>query len=246
MAVRMMFEISGDSTHLLKAITGAMNKGEQAAKVGGQKAGSEFGKEFGNQVKGAIMSAIGIGAITAAIKKSVTDAQVIAKEAATSRISVEAAQELQRAAKLTGMSVEDIKASATTAPKEFSALMRYVQKTGGPKLDAADVEQLTSTGDLFSGLGSAISKVFAKSTAFIGGGITDIAGRAALGIGSGMQMFGAQGATSERMLRAGVMLEGMRDRQYERGFGIAEGRTSPSGDLVRKLDEIKKTLEKKL
>jgi len=104
--------------------------------------------------------------------------------------------------------------------------------------------------DLFSGIGTALSKAFAKTTAFIGGGITDLASRDALGIGSigrsQAEFTGFGGGAADTMLRAGVMLEGMRDRQYERGFGISQGGPNAAGDLIRKLEEIKQTMEKKL
>lgn len=246
--ISLIFKIAADAAGFNRTLKTEMPATAKAAgKTAGKESGAEFGKEFGNQVKGAVMSVIGISAIAAAIKKAVTDAGEIAKEASAGGIGVEAAQELQRAAKLTGLSVEEVKASATTAPEQFASLMRYVQKTGGPKMGQSDVEQLTSTGDLFSGIGSAIAIGFSKLSSFAGGAALDVASRASYGLGTVAENAGFGGRNSDQLLRAGVMLEGMRDRNYERGFGIAQGSTStPAGDLVRKLEEINQTMKEKL
>lgn len=246
--ISLIFKIAADAAGFNRTLKTEMPATAKAAgKTAGKESGAEFGKEFGNQVKGAVMSVIGISAIAAAIKKAVTDAGEIAKEASAGGIGVEAAQELQRAAKLTGLSVEEVKASATTAPEQFASLMRYVQKTGGPKLGQSDVETLTSTGDLFSGISSAIAIGFSKAASFAGGAALDVAGRASIGLGSLGQSVGLGGSTTDQLMRGGVMLEGMRDRSYERGFGIAQGDlNNPSGALVRKLEELKQTMEKKL
>lgn len=225
------------------------------AKKGGEKAGKEaggtFGKEFGSQVKGAVLSAIGAGAIVAAIKKTLEEAADIAKESAQGGISVEATQELRRASKLTGLSVEQLKASATTAPQEFSALMRYVQKTGGPALDKADVETLTSAKGVFSGFGDIFSKGVAKAGSFLGGSLAGAASSVAAGVASAAnlqsQVIGVGGPQADQLMRASVMLGQMRDASFERGFGIAQGSTpNAAGDLLRKLEQIDQTLKEKL
>ncbi len=246
--ISLIFKILADAAGFNKALKTEMPAtAKEAGKKAGKESGSEFGKEFGNQVKGAVMSVIGVSAIAAAIRKSVEQAKEIAKEASASGVSVEAAQELQRAAKLTGLTVEEVKASAKTAPEQFSNLMRYVQKTGGPKLGQSDVETLTSTGDLFTGISSAIAIGFSKAASFVGGATLDVAGRASLGLGSIGQSVGLGGSTTDRLLRGGVMLENMRDRTYERGFGIAQGDlNNPSGALVRKLEELKQVMKEKL
>lgn len=246
--ISLIFKILADATGFNKTLkTDLPATAKEGGKKAGNEAGGSFGKEFGNQVKGAVMAAIGVSAIAAAIRKSVEDAKDIATEAAKGGISVEAAQELQRASKISGLSVDEIKASATTAPEQFSALMRYVQKTGGPKMGESDVETLTGTGDLFSGIGSAIAIGFSKVASFAGGAAAGVASRASYGLGTIGESVGLRGNNTDRLLRGGAMLEGMQDRSFERVFGIAQGDLkNPTGDLIRKLEELKQTMEKKL
>jgi len=151
MAVKMIFEISGDSTPLARAIIRAMEGGKSAAAKGGRESGSEFGKQFGKQIKSAVMSFIGAGAIIGAIRKQIGDATKLTADAAKEGLGVEAMQELQKAAELTGMSVKELREAAPEVAEAFTKLMESVRSSGGI-LDAATVQQLADAGQDFKEL----------------------------------------------------------------------------------------------
>jgi hypothetical protein len=142
----MQFEISGDSTPLAKAITEAMKSGQAIAKKGGEVAGSKFGKEFGSQVKNAVMNVLGAGAIIGAFRSQITNAARLTQEAVRNGLGVEAWQELQRAAELVGMTVEELREAAPQVGEEFTAMMNAIRQGGGI-LDAQTVETLALAGD---------------------------------------------------------------------------------------------------
>lgn len=246
--ISLIFKILADATGFNKTLkTDLPATAKEGGKKAGNEAGGSFGKEFGNQVKGAVMSAIGVSAIAAAIRKSVEDAKGIATEAAKGGISVEAAQELQRASKISGLSVDEIKASATTAPEQFSALMRYAQKTGGPKMAESDVEELTSIGSGFSGAGSAIGIIASKVSSAVTGTVLSAWSALEYGAGNLRYNLGRGGADTDRLMMSGVQTEMEAQKRFERVYGIAQGDLkNPTGDLIRKLEEIKQTMEKKL
>lgn len=169
MAVKMVFTIDGDSSPLGRAIVRAMDGGKTAATKGGREAGSEFGKQFNQQVKSAVMSFIGAGAIIGAIRKQITEATKITGDAARAELGVEQMQELQRAAELVGMTVEELRAAAPEVVDEFTALMEAIRDSGGI-LDEETVRTLADAGadfkDISNSLAPAVA-LLAKSLAMI-------------------------------------------------------------------------------
>lgn len=251
--ISLLFRILGDATGFNRTMNRDL---PAAAKQGGEKAGKEaggsFGKEFGTQVKGAIMGAIGVGAIAQTIKESIIKAREIAKDAAVSGLSVEATQELQRASKLTGLSQQELLDSASKAPAEFAALMRHVQKNGGPTMNEAEVESLTGMGATFGDMKSGVFKGIARMWSGGSGLALDSASRVAAVVAAiaekQRQVTGLGGETVqqniEQLARASEMLAQMATANYERSYGIAQGTlNTPAGELVRKLEEINNTIK---
>lgn len=130
----LLFNINGDSSGFRKE----MDKTKQVA----SKGGDEVAKAFGAQFKSAMLGVIGAGAIVGRIKKIVGEAVRIDSEALKEGLGIEAFQELERAAKATGMSIEDLRKAAPEAAAEFTRLMDTIRKDGGI-LDKATVQQLS-------------------------------------------------------------------------------------------------------
>lgn len=126
-----------------------------------REAGKVAGKEFGNQFKSLAMSFIGLSAIKSTIQKVVQDALRIDQEALKSGLGIEAFQELEKAAQLTGLSVEELRKVAPEAAAEFTRLMDIVRESGGI-LSKETVEQLANAADMFA-------QAFAKIAPVLGG-----------------------------------------------------------------------------
>jgi len=245
--ISLIFKILADATGFNKTLkTDLPATAKDAGKASGKAAGSEFGKEFGSQVKGTIIGAIGLGAITAAVREAVNKGAEIAKEAGKLGLSPEATQELQKASEITGLSVKDLQAGAMKAPKEFSALMEDV-RSNNLTLSNSETGTLSDVKDL-SSLGSgALSKLVAVlgNIGIASSGTTGTMGaisKTAAGLGAF--------TGNRQLLNSAMFLEGATDRAFGRLPGMPEDTTaqikSLGGELVRKLEKLDQTMEKKL
>jgi hypothetical protein len=123
--ISLLFKFFGDSTPLRQ-------EAEKAKKDMG-KAGADIGKEFGSQIKGAIMGAIGVGAIASALKAQIAEIGKAAGTAAGTGGEIGTTLALQRAADATGMKPEEILAAAKRSPKEFEPFIKQFESGLGEK-----------------------------------------------------------------------------------------------------------------
>jgi hypothetical protein len=128
----------GDNRPLTQAFK---NVGAQAS-----QAGKVAGKELGTQFKSAVMAYIGAGAIIGAARKLMGEAQKLTSDAMKEGVDVEALQELQKAAELTGMTIKDLREAAPDSIEKFTELMDAIQNSGG-LLDKDVVEDLQFAAD---------------------------------------------------------------------------------------------------
>lgn len=155
--ISLLFKFFGDSKPLVEET--------KKAKAEISKEGGNLGKAFGEQFKGFVMGYIGAGAIAGAVKKLVGDAAKIEQGATKLGVSIEAFQELTKAAEAVGMTVEELQQAAPKIAKEFTALMDSVQKSGGI-LDKDTVERLNDAAhemNSFTGPLSTILSWFVKA-----------------------------------------------------------------------------------
>lgn len=150
--ISLMFKILADAAPWRKTVTQDLPKDAK-------KAGSEAGKEFGQQMKSAIMSYIGAGAVLGALKDQATKAAEIMKEAAASRLGVEAFQELKAASDATGMSMEEIQKLAQQLPAEFEAMMKPIRESG-KILSSEQIQELAQIKDVMIDAASAAGRLF--------------------------------------------------------------------------------------
>lgn len=108
------------------------------------------------------MSFIGLGAIKSTIQKVVQDALRIDQETLKSGLGIEAFQELEKAAQMTGLSVKELQESAPKAAAEFTRMMEAI-RAGGGIIDEQTVEQLAEVADhwqkLVANLAPGVGKV---------------------------------------------------------------------------------------
>lgn len=132
--ISLLFKFFGDSTPLRQ-------EAEKAKKDMG-KAGADIGKEFGSQLKGAIMSTVGIGAIVSGMKQALSEISEAQKGSATSGLGIKETQALERAAKATGLTTEQILSAARERPSEFAGM---ISKFESP-LSENDLKNIASAG----------------------------------------------------------------------------------------------------
>ena len=163
--LRLIYSIGGDNNPLKRALKETV----KSAKEAGQLSGDAFSKEMGAQIKGALMGYIGFGAIKAAITKAVQDAQETIQQSLKTGASIEGTQEIQRIAKLTGMSPEEVQRGIASDPKGFQRLVSEMGKTGGVS-DARTINQLGELGDVSGGLWTDLKSAIGEiSTQLIAG-----------------------------------------------------------------------------
>lgn len=133
--ISLLYRILGDASPLKRTLDGT---GKDA-----REAGSNAGKYFGTQFKNQVLRFIGIGAVVSQVSKVIGEAVRIQGEAMREGLGVEAMQELQRAAELTGMTVEELRKSAPEVAGAFTEMMQTIQKSGGI-LDADTVRELSN------------------------------------------------------------------------------------------------------
>jgi hypothetical protein len=245
--ISLLFKILADATGFNKTLkTDMPATAKEAGKTSGKAAGSEFGKEFGSQVKGTILGAIGLGAITAAVREAVNKGAEIAKEAGKLGLTPEATQELQKASEITGLSIQDLQAGAMKAPAEFTALMEDVRRknltlSNNETGTLSDVKDMSSLGT------GALSKLIAVvgNAVIASSGTTGTLGaisKTAAGLGAF--------TGNQQLLNSAMFLEGSTDRAFGRLPMMPEDTTaqikSLGGELVRKLEVLNQTMEKKL
>lgn len=134
MALNLLARFFGDTTPLVRSLQGVKGPAD--------KAGSDAGKAFGSQFKSVVLRFIGAGAIISQVQKVMQEAVKIESNATREGIGVEAMQELQRAAELTGLTIKELQETAPMVAKEFVAMMDSI-KTGGGFLDKDTVQQLS-------------------------------------------------------------------------------------------------------
>lgn len=107
------------------------------------KAGADAGKAMAAQMKAAVTRFLGAGAIIGGVMKASVDAQKTIADANAMGIGVEAMQELEIAAKKTGLSISDLIERSKQAPKAFSDLMESIRAGGGiiPKETLEDLNR---------------------------------------------------------------------------------------------------------
>jgi len=132
--VNLLWRFIGDLNPLKKSF----NESERAA----EKSGSAAGKAFGGQFKSAVMRFIGAGAVISQVQKLMQESVRIQGEAMREGLGVEQMQELQRAAELTGMTIEELRKAAPEIAGPFTDMMNAIRESGG-FLDAATVNQLS-------------------------------------------------------------------------------------------------------
>lgn len=247
--ISLIFKIAADAAGFNKTLKTEMPAtAKESGKKAGKESGSEFGREFGSQVKGAVLAAVGIGAITAAIRDAVKTARDVADEASRTGLSPEATQELKKASELTGMSEQQLRETAVQAPKEFSALMESV-RANSVTLNKGEVGQLTDVGSMATLGKEVLNKLVANlMSAVVASSGTTGSLKAASDLSAGIGGF----TGNKTLVNVANSLAGYTDRAYGRLPLMPQDSTqsntfsSPAGDLVRKLEELKQTMEKKL
>lgn len=121
--ISLLFRFFGDSTPLRQ-------EAEKAKKDMG-KAGADIGKEFGSQIKGAIMSTVGIGAIISGMKQAFAEISEAQKGSAASGLGIKETLALERAAKATGLTTEQILSVAKERPSEFAGMISQFESSLG-------------------------------------------------------------------------------------------------------------------
>lgn len=152
-------------TYTFRGDTSPLRQASQKLGPMFREAGKVAGKEFGNQFKSLAMSFIGLSAIKSTLQKVVQDALRIDQGALASGLGVEAFQELEKAAQLTGLSVEELRKVAPEAAAEFTRLMDTVRESGGI-LSKETVDQLANAADMFAQAFSKIAPVLGGLLAF--------------------------------------------------------------------------------
>jgi hypothetical protein len=117
--ISLLFRFFGDSTPLKKEAEKA--KGEMS------KAGGEIGKEFAGQLKGAVMGAVGIGALAGALKSKLEEVGKAATAAAATGGEIGPTLAMERASQATGMKQEDILAAAKRSPETFGPFIQQFE-----------------------------------------------------------------------------------------------------------------------
>lgn len=111
-----------------------------------REAGKVAGKEFGNQFKSLAMSFIGLGAFKSTLQRVVQDALRIDQDALKSGLGIEAFQELEKAAQMTGLSVKELQENAPKAAEEFIRMMEAIRAEGGI-IDEKTVEEIADVAE---------------------------------------------------------------------------------------------------
>lgn len=148
-------------TYTFRGDTSPLKQASQKLGPMFRDAGKAAGKEFGSQFKSLAMSFIGLSALKSTLQKVVQDALRIDQGALAAGLGVEAFQELEKAAQLTGLSVEELRKVAPEAAAEFARLMDAVRESGGI-LSKETVDQLANAADMFA-------QAFAKIAPVLGG-----------------------------------------------------------------------------
>ncbi len=139
--ISLLFKFTGDRTPLKQEA--------EKAKQDMSKAGSDIGKEFAGQLKGAIMSVVGISAVAATIKKAFSDAakgEIAAASAGGAAGGIRENIAMERAMQATGLSREQIQATAQQNPEQFSAFIKRFEP-GASEADLRNVAAAKASGE---------------------------------------------------------------------------------------------------
>src|SRR5262245_41127596 len=115
MPLSLLWRFAGDNAPLVQAMSDL--------KAPAEKIGADTGKLFGAQFKSLALKLLGAGAIVAELKKIMDEAASIQAESTKRSINVEAVQELERAAKITGLTVDELLEAAPKLGKAFEDLL---------------------------------------------------------------------------------------------------------------------------
>lgn len=132
--ISLLFRFFGDSTPLKQEA--------EKAKKDMSKAGGDIGKEFGSQLKGAIMSTVGISAIVSGMKQAFSDIAEAQKGTAATGLGIKETQALDRAAKATGLTKEQILGVAKERPAEFAGMISQFETP----ISETDLRNIASAG----------------------------------------------------------------------------------------------------
>jgi len=154
--ISLLFKILANASPWRKVVTQDMPKD---AKKAGKEAGHGAGKEFGQQMKSAVMSYLGAGAVLGALRSQATRATEILRDAASQDLGTVAFQELELAAKASGMAIKDIQEMALQLPAQFEAMMKPIRENGGI-LGEDQVKELAQIKQVMDEASNAAAKFF--------------------------------------------------------------------------------------
>lgn len=146
-------KISGDATPIIDSF----KKVEKAAKSSGTSAGQHFGNEF----KSTMLRFIGAGAIISQVNRLVQQAVQIEAGAMREGLGIEAFQEMQRLAEMTGRSIKELRESGginSEVAEKLASALEAVRASGGI-LDSSTVQQLAEAAYEFRQATRAIAPV---------------------------------------------------------------------------------------
>ena len=137
------------------------------AKKDAAKVGTAFGNQIGQQFSSTMKRFIGAGALISLGQRQVAQATAISTGAGKAGISVEAFQELTKAADHFGISVEELQKVAPQLGKPFEEYMDLIRKKGGI-MDKDTVAALVKTGETVEGITNQMAPGIAGATDFTG------------------------------------------------------------------------------